>query len=300
MFRVARIGQIVAPFTSRAPTAVSSAALFARPSTAPMLPPPLPPPPASFDATDLYLTGLSPPGDPRLVQTSAQAAAPLAALRSYYASAWYPRTFGTSRPDLPRTLDAVSTYRSFADQASIVQAFVGGTGANLSDASQVRAALLQNLQTRSIPGFSRHHWGTDLDVVSPSRDAWRSTLAPLVPFTRTVAPQFGFYTPYWEGRYPDPGAPHYLDEPWHLSYAPLASGLRSEWLARFQGDKLTDLLAYVAQTLAAPLGADPQVFYRALASLDLPSYVRNVAPPPSRVASPLPLPATTLTTLMRR
>jgi LAS superfamily LD-carboxypeptidase LdcB len=82
----------------------------------------------------------------------------------------------------------------------------------------------------ALPGASRHHWGTDLDVIDaaalppgyPAR-LIPEEFAPGGPFERldhwlsAHAAGFGFYRPYAQDR----GG--VLPEPWHLSHAVVAS-----------------------------------------------------------------------------
>jgi len=81
----------------------------------------------------------------------------------------------------------------------------------------------------ALPGASRHHWGTDIDVFAPNLLAEQQELqlepweylesgpfALLSHWLKEHSQSFGFYFPYdcYRG-----GVAH---EPWHLSYAPLA------------------------------------------------------------------------------
>ena len=81
----------------------------------------------------------------------------------------------------------------------------------------------------ALPGASRHHWGCDIDVYAPNLladdyqlqlEPWeyseQGPLAKLSTWLVQYAHQFGFYFPYesFQGGV--------ANEPWHLSYAPLA------------------------------------------------------------------------------
>jgi hypothetical protein len=80
-----------------------------------------------------------------------------------------------------------------------------------------------------MPGASRHHWGTDIDVVDKAATPpdYRPRLlvgefsetgpyAHLDHWLGANLAQFGFFRPYMVDR----GGVH--PEPWHLSYAPVA------------------------------------------------------------------------------
>ncbi len=81
----------------------------------------------------------------------------------------------------------------------------------------------------ALPGASRHHWGTDLDVIDRAAmpPDYRARLLPqeaepggvferLHQWLPASIARFGFFQPYREYR----GG--VFPEPWHLSYAPLA------------------------------------------------------------------------------
>lgn len=85
------------------------------------------------------------------------------------------------------------------------------------------------LRWSAVPGASRHHWGTDLDVfdakalpqgyrlrLSGDEYAPDGIFGPLVGWLQSNASRFGFFAPYRTDR----GGVH--PEPWHLSYAPVA------------------------------------------------------------------------------
>lgn len=84
------------------------------------------------------------------------------------------------------------------------------------------------LQWSAIPGASRHHWGTDIDVFDASAvpDDYQVELTPreaedvFGAFHRWLdanAARFGFYRPY------DRDRGGVKPERWHLSYGPVAS-----------------------------------------------------------------------------
>jgi len=102
---------------------------------------------------------------------------------------------------------------------------------SLSDQDKIKAILLYS----ALPGASRHHWGTDIDVYAPNLlppeqtlqlEPWEYELnGPLYPLTLWLnkhGEDFGFYLPY--DRYRGGIAA----EPWHLSYLPLARYSQNE------------------------------------------------------------------------
>lgn len=88
------------------------------------------------------------------------------------------------------------------------------------------------LNWHSLPGTSRRHWGTDIDVVDqavmpagykptllPSEAGEGGLFHPLHRWLDVHIEAYGFFRPYQHaagGMYP---------EPWHLSYAPESAGL---------------------------------------------------------------------------
>ncbi|CNB49035.1 D%2CD-carboxypeptidase family protein [Yersinia frederiksenii] len=95
----------------------------------------------------------------------------------------------------------------------------------LDDAARCEAIL----RWSALPGASRHHWGSDLDIYDPSLlpaqaklqlEPWEYQAGgyfyPLTQWLDTHMADFGFYRPFSE----DTGG--VAAEPWHLSYRPLA------------------------------------------------------------------------------
>jgi LAS superfamily LD-carboxypeptidase LdcB len=98
--------------------------------------------------------------------------------------------------------------------------------ASLSEGARVDAILCWS----AVPGGSRHHWGTDIDVIDaaampagyevqllPSEYAPGGVFARLTAWLDQHMHRFGFHRPYGSDR---GGAGI---EPWHLSYAPVAA-----------------------------------------------------------------------------
>jgi LAS superfamily LD-carboxypeptidase LdcB len=98
--------------------------------------------------------------------------------------------------------------------------------ATLDDAGRVEAILCWS----AIPGGSRHHWGTDVDVIDaaalppgyqvqlvPDEYAATGIFARLTPWLDENMGRFGFHRPYATA-----GCGAGV-EPWHLSYSPVSS-----------------------------------------------------------------------------
>jgi LAS superfamily LD-carboxypeptidase LdcB len=158
----------------------------------------------------------------------AQAAAPFSSLRRAAASAGF-------------DLFAQSGFRDFDRQLAIWNAKWNGTlpindpagrplaAAGLAPPERVRAIL----HWSALPGASRHHWGTDLDLIDRRAlmPGYRVQLtaaeftppgpfAALAAWLEDNAARFGFFRPFrgvLSGVQP---------EPWHYSFAPLAEPAR--------------------------------------------------------------------------
>jgi LAS superfamily LD-carboxypeptidase LdcB len=138
-------------------------------------------------------------------------------------------------------LAPVSTFRDFARQLAIWNRKWSGEvplndpagnpidPARLSAAERVDAIL----HWSALPGASRHHWGTDLDLIDrralpagyrvqlvPSEYTRPGPFAPLAEWLEANAARFGFFRPFrgiLSGVQP---------EPWHFSFAPVAEPAR--------------------------------------------------------------------------
>jgi len=137
-------------------------------------------------------------------------------------------------------LAIASSYRSFERQLAIWNGKARGLRELRDDAGALLRVdeltadqrLLAILRFSAIPGTSRHHWGTDIDVfdaaavhagyrvqLTPAEVADDGLFAPLHAWLdRQMAAghSHGFFRPYREDR----GG--IAPERWHLSYAPLA------------------------------------------------------------------------------
>ncbi|WP_049723835.1 M15 family metallopeptidase [Gilvimarinus polysaccharolyticus] len=156
-------------------------------------------------------------------------------------------------------LTIASGYRSFARQLAIFNAKATGQRPVLNDAGETVAMhtlsdadkLWAILRFSALPGASRHHWGTDMDVFDRAAMApdYQLQLTPdeccpggvfdkLHCWLDAYLPECDFFRPYDVN-----SAAHHngvAPEPWHLSYAPVAQ--------RFAAWLTPDVLA---QTIAA-------------------------------------------------
>lgn len=170
-------------------------------------------------------------------------------------------------------LHIASGFRSYARQMAIWQRKVAAIESSTDN--DYEQALLAILHWSAMPGASRHHWGSDMDVYDKSAladrklqlEPWEYSnggpFAALSEWLAQHASNFGFYWPYDQDR----GG--VAAEPWHLSYAPVARVIEQQ----FKVDHL--LAAWLQQAPAAHVWLKqhaPQLFNR---------FVKRVAEAPS-------------------
>ncbi len=101
---------------------------------------------------------------------------------------------------------------------------------------------LKILQYSSMPGSSRHHWGTDLDFNAFENSYFeKGEGLKIYNWLLENAPKFGFFRPYTEKGTKRPHG--YEEEKWHWSYEPLSKEymsiakekLTNEMISGFKG-----------------------------------------------------------------
>jgi len=92
------------------------------------------------------------------------------------------------------------------------------------------------LNYSSMPGSSRHHWGTDIDFNSVELRYWQSVTGKKVyAWLRTRAEEFGFCQTYTDK---SAGRTGYEEEQWHWSYFPLSIHYLVEYNRQVRYDDL--------------------------------------------------------------
>ncbi len=164
---------------------------------------------------------------------------PVCALHAHVAAPF----LGLRRAALADGFDLVphSSFRDFSRQLTIWNGKYSGTRSMLDASGQaidvselppwqrVEAILLWS----ALPGASRHHWGTDVDLIdrnatapgyqvqlTPQEFAPGGPFAALADWLEANAARFGFFRPFrgvLSGVEP---------EPWHFSFAPVAEKAR--------------------------------------------------------------------------
>lgn len=123
-----------------------------------------------------------------------------------------------------------SATRNFDYQKGIWEAKWNGRRklSNGQDASQAypkpKDRALKILEYSSMPGTSRHHWGTDIDLNAFNNKYFESGAGLVVyEWLQENAPSFGFCQPYSPKGEERPYG--YNEEKWHWSYLPIAQPL---------------------------------------------------------------------------
>jgi len=141
---------------------------------------------------------------------------------------------------------------------------------SVADAAMIDVILAWS----AVPGGSRHHWGTDIDVIDakaltpeykvqfvPAEYSQGGIFAKLSLWMDENLPRFGFFRPYRTDR----GG--VCPEPWHISYTPVASAalesLSLAVLRRTLGESEIEGKAFLLDRL-------PEIYTRYLLNVDAP------------------------------
>jgi len=179
-------------------------------------------------------------------------------------------------------LAAQSSFRDFQRQLAIWNGkFSGSRPMNDAAGQRIDAFALDPaaridaiLMWSALPGASRHHWGTDLDLIDRNATAaeYRPRLipeefAPAGPYARlgawldANAARFGFFRPFrgvLSGVQP---------EPWHYSFAPVAENARRDLTPEVLRSALASAALLGKQQVLAQLD---ELHARFVASIDWP------------------------------
>ena len=123
-------------------------------------------------------------------------------------------------------IKVVSSYRSYERQRAIFERkYMAFTEEGLEPLD----AIDRIVEYSTIPGTSRHHWGTDADLIDASKPSSGDVLVPekfeeggpFADFKKWMdanSEAYGFYLVYTD----NPRRRGFKYEPWHYSYAPLS------------------------------------------------------------------------------
>lgn len=97
------------------------------------------------------------------------------------------------------------------------------------------------LQENSMPGSSRHHWGTEIDLNAFKNDWFEYDQGlKLFRWMNKNAAKYGFYRPYTKKD--DNRATGYNEERWHWSYTPLSIPMLRDASMALSDKKITGFL----------------------------------------------------------
>jgi zinc D-Ala-D-Ala carboxypeptidase len=188
-----------------------------------------------------------------------KAGKPCTTLTDAYLRAETVRAFGKMQDAAKKdgiSLMIVSATRNFDIQKGIWEAKWNGTrkveGVDLSTVKDPYQRAKAILRYSSMPGTSRHHWGTDLDINSVD-PAYFQTLKGEKEYNwlKKNASNFGFGQPYTSRSPQRPSG--YEEEVWHWSYLPLSKTMLAKYnelinstmIHGFQGDETADSLQVI-------------------------------------------------------
>ena len=173
----------------------------------------------------------------------------------------------------------VSIFRSFERQMKIWnRKALEGKQKGLSDEKNMESIL----RWSALPGFSRHHWGTEIDIIDrkalPSPD-YRVELVPSEveqggPFYSLHKwldqkiqdhQSFGFFRPF------DKDLGGVAPEKWHLSYAPIAKQLQDLLNFKLFSELLEEKAYSQMELFDVVLTHKKKIYSR---------YINNTLPPP--------------------
>lgn len=129
--------------------------------------------------------------------------------------------FKQQHPDIPFVV--VSATRNYTYQNGIWQRKWDALYPKLKDEQKTAKEILKY---SSMPGSSRHHWGTDIDITSVSSAFFKENKQGkiLYQWLQENMPKYGFCRPYGEGR-----KGGYQPEEWHWSYKPISQNYLNEY-----------------------------------------------------------------------
>jgi LAS superfamily LD-carboxypeptidase LdcB len=141
-------------------------------------------------------------------------------------------------------LTIISATRNFNSQKRIWEnkwtgkTLVEGKDASLISDSVERAKLI--LLYSAMPGTSRHHWGTDIDLNNNDSNKYfeRGEGLKVYQWLQKNAASFGFCQPYTSKI--NSNRTGYEEEKWHWSYLPLASGFLKQYTEAITHGNIND------------------------------------------------------------
>ncbi len=130
-------------------------------------------------------------------------------------------------------IEVVSAYRSFEKQKQI---FENKYRQFILEGLSPSEAITKIIEYSTIPGTSRHHWGTDIDIIDANFPRPESVLeeehyygdgpyCKLKEWLNEHSEKHGFYEVYTN----NPSRKGFKYEPWHFSYKPISKPMLQEY-----------------------------------------------------------------------
>ena len=126
------------------------------------------------------------------------------------------------------TITVVSGYRTFNRQLEI------WNGKFESSSGTDEERVTKTAEFSAVPGMSRHHWGTEIDINSVDSSYWENNEV-LNEWLAKNAPTYGFCQPYNKDR----GV--VKTEQWHWSYKPVSKQLTQQYIDTINSQDITGL-----------------------------------------------------------
>ena len=137
----------------------------------------------------------------------------------------------------------VSGYRSFHRQKLIWnRKFLNNQKQGLNPFENINKIIRYS----TIPGTSRHHWGTDIDIIDENhnikgdllleKNFYNNSFEPLRLWMEKNSYKFGFVLPYTKDLYRN----GFLYEPWHYSYSELSVPFLKEYIKHKMIEEIYD------------------------------------------------------------
>lgn len=200
------------------------------------------------------LTGkIKPSSDPNFVEADPEYAKyPLIFIREEVYIAFIKMFYAALKDSV--NLSIVSGFRNFDSQRMIWENKWKGEkkvnekqNANRITDPVERANLI--LSSSAMPGTSRHHWGTDIDINSVEVEYWETRNGKKVyKWLQQNALKFGFCQPY--NNFGKTRKVGYQDELWHWSFVPLSQVYMRQYKQKV---KYSDINGFSASNIAEKL-----------------------------------------------
>ena len=119
-------------------------------------------------------------------------------------------------------LKVVSSYRNFSHQNKIWKRKYNKF---ISQGFSPKKAVNKIKEYTAIPGTSRHHWGTDVDINNGQNSLTNSNKKVFITWMDENAHKYGFYRAYTNNKF----RAGYSYESWHYSYRNLSKPMLSQY-----------------------------------------------------------------------